>query len=94
MATQLQIRQYLASKDIQTLFVSLLESICIDQPEDVNSYLISVLQKKKKAVKKPVVEKKKPKKDKKVKKEENGLFINGFSFGQTQEHQLGGEGMS
>jgi hypothetical protein len=92
MVSQQEIRQYLVNKNIQTLFVSMLEVLCIDQPQYVPSYLVQHLEKnytiKRGAqVKKSVKQQKKKAEPKKKKEDKQEVFINGFSFGQT--HQLG-----
>jgi hypothetical protein len=91
-----ELRQYLAAKDVQALFESLMEVICIDRPHDVPSYLVQYLEKNftvKRGSKKgsapvaqPVKAQPAPaKKTKPAKEELNGPFKSNFTFGQKDE---------
>src|SRR3989338_7900192 len=95
-----ELRQYLAAKDVQSLFESLMEVICIDRPNDVPSYLVQYLENnftvkrstKQKAsstvapqVKAQPAPVKKTKPAPAKKEELNGPFKSNFSFGQKDE---------
>lgn len=43
-AVEREINQYLKHKNIQSIFVSILESICTDLPDDVPSHIVHFLE--------------------------------------------------
>jgi cAMP-dependent protein kinase regulator len=90
------IKKYIISKDVQSLFVSMMESLCVDMPNDVPSYLVQYLEKnfpiKRTGSKSAPVSKNvqinAPKPSSKPQKQETKPF-SAFSFGQREEETHG-----
>jgi cAMP-dependent protein kinase regulator len=89
------IKQYLINKDVQPLFISLMEALVIDMPHDVPSYLVQYLEKnfpiKRTGAKLATVPEQmsEPKPTSKPQKKQENKPFSAFSFGQKAETTRG-----
>ncbi|KAL0487435.1 cAMP-dependent protein kinase type I regulatory subunit [Acrasis kona] len=95
--TEQSIKEYLQEKHVSSLFVALLEGICIETPDDVPSFMVNLLEKnfqinrsgqQAKSKPKPTpIKTPAPKKAQAAvpKKEDSGPFIPTFTFGSRRD---------